>query len=166
MSIIDTIGNKLFKRESKNSTVGVSNKKAKSYTSLFNRDDNEKIVPYSVGIALLRDIQLGTGFDILKYLLSSKKWILTNVEDNTEIYDFIYDMIMNMNTEMQEISKQMNPAMLWGFTVHEKLFDVTDEGKIVIKDVVPIHIKTLQNYISQLEIQLKLCFYLQINTAQ
>lgn len=147
MSILDNIGNRLFKRESKNSAVGVSNKKAKSYTSLFNRDDNEKVVPYKVGIALLRDIQLGTGFDILKYLLSSKKWILTNTEEeDTEVYDFIYDMIMNMNIEMQELVKQMTPAMLWGFTVHEKLFDVNNEGRIVIKDVVPIHIKTLQNY--------------------
>lgn len=147
MSLITDIGNRLFNRESRNSTVGASNTKLKSYTNLFSRKDTENIIPYHIGRSILRDTQVSTGFDILKYLLSSKKWILTNVEkeeDNTLVYDFIQDMLNSMNIEIQTLVKQMTPAMMWGFNVHELLFDVKD-GYLVITDAVPIHIKTLQN---------------------
>jgi phage gp29-like protein len=39
----------------------------------------------------------------------------------------------------------MTPAILWGFNVHELLFDVNKDGQLVVTDAVPIHIKTLQN---------------------
>lgn len=146
MSIVSTISNvgtKLFGRESKLSSIGTAAKKAKGYLSLFDRD-NEQRVDYKTGLSILRDIQVATGFDILKYLLSSKKWILTNVEEDTEVYDFIYDVLTGMETEIQTIVKQMTSAIMWGYNVHELIFDVNDEGKLIVTDIVPIHIKTLQ----------------------
>ena len=72
MSLVENarniISNQLFKRESIRSTVGTVTKKTKSYISLFNRDDNEDTIDYATGISILRDLQVATGFDILKYL--------------------------------------------------------------------------------------------------
>lgn len=144
MSLITRINNQLFNRESIRSTVGTSSKKLKGYLSLFDRD-NEEHIDYQTGLSILRDTQVATGLDILKYLLSSKKWILTNAEEDREVYDFIYDMLTNMDTELNTVVKQMTSAVPWGFNVHELLFDVNPEGRIIIKDTVPIHIKTLQN---------------------
>ena len=147
MSITDNIRNninKLLTRESIRSTVGTAIKKAKSYTKLFDRN-NEEQIDYKTGLSILRDLQVATGFDILKYLLSSKKWILTNREEDTEIYDFIHDMLNSMNTEVNTVVKQMTSAIMWGYNVHEILFDVNDEGYVVFTDMVPIHIKTLQD---------------------
>ena len=146
MSITETFSNftnQLFNRESIRSTVGTAAKKAKGYLKLSDRD-NERRVDYKTGLSILRDTQVSTGFDILKYLLSSKKWILTNREEDNEVYDFIYDMLTNMDTEINTIVKQMTSAIMWGYSVHELIFDVNAEGKLVIRDIVPIHIKTLQ----------------------
>ena len=143
MGIIDNIKNSLFTRVSKNSTVRTNNKKYPRYLSLFDRKDN--FITYELGCKILRDTQVSTGFDILKYLLSSKKWILTDVEETGEsqAYVLVKDMLDNLNTELNTIIKQTTSALLWGFSVHELLFDVRD-GYVVVTDLVPIHIKTLQ----------------------
>lgn len=142
--IAQPITNHLFKRESKASTVGTISKKVKGYLRLSDRTDNGKPISYKTGLSILRDTQVATGFDILKYILSSKKWILTNAEEDTEVYDFILDMLLNMKTEINTLVKQMTPAIPWGFNVHELIFDVNDEGRLIITNAVPIHIKTLQ----------------------
>ena len=144
MSFIDDIGDRLFNRVSKSSNVKSNVHKYNSYTSLFNRKDNT--VPYRIGKSILRDTQVSTGFEILKYLLSSKQWILTDTnEDYPEVYDFILEMLQNMETELTTLVKQMTSAMAWGFCVHEKMYDVNADGKLVITNAIPIHIKTLQN---------------------
>lgn len=150
MSLRDRFNNRFFNRIGKNSNassssnVGSSNHKYSSYTSLFKRKDN--IVPYEKGAAILRDTQVGTGLDILKYLLSSKKWILTNRdEEDTTVYDFVYDMLINMDKDLNTIVKQMSSAIFWGYNVHELIFDINDDGYIVVKNLIPLHIKTLQN---------------------
>ena len=136
--------NDLFNRVSHTSNVKSSNVRYNGYTSLFQRNDNT--VPYKVGKAILRDTQVSTGFEIIKYLLSSKQWILTNPNDeDTTIYDFVNEMLKDMDTELNTIVKQMTSAMMWGFNVHEIIYDVED-GRLVVKDLVPIHIKTLQNH--------------------
>ena len=146
MGLLSNIGKRLFKRESRASTVGASNNKLKGYNSLFSRKDTDKIIPYRTGMSILRDTQVATGFDILKYLLSSKKWVLTNTNDeDEEIYNFIQDMLGNMSIEIQTLVKQMTPAILWGFNVHELLYDLNDDGRLVVTNAVPIHIKTLQD---------------------
>lgn len=146
MSILTDISNNILKRVSRNSTVGTIRHKLKGYISLFNRNDvTDTRIDYRTGMSILRDTQVGTGFDILKYILSSKKWILTNPdEENTEIYDVIYDMLTNMNVDMTTIVKQMVSAIMWGFNVHEQLYTVRN-GYIVVSGTVPVHIKTLQN---------------------
>ena len=134
---------RLFKRVSKTSTVQSSNYKYTPYQSLFDRNDSK--IPYHIGKSILRDTQVGTGFDILKYLLSSKKWILTNVEeDDTEVYDFVNDMLQNMDTKLNVVVKQMTSAIMWGFSVHEIIFAAEDD-RIIVKDIIPVHIKTLQS---------------------
>ena len=146
MGILNNISNRIFNRFSKNSNAKnkanakAANSKYSSYTSLFNRKDN--IVPYKQGVAILRDTQVGTGFDILKYLLSSKKWILTDTGD-PEVYEFINEMLQNMDKDVNTIVKQMTSAIPWGFNVHELIYDVVD-GYIVVKNMIPVHIKTLQ----------------------
>ena len=143
---IKNIGNTLFNRKSIRSTVRTAANKAKGYISLFNRTDNEDSIDYQTGLSILRDLQVATGFDILKYLLSSKKWVLTNTdEESSEAYDFVMDMLTTMNTEVNTVVKQMTSALMWGFNVHELIFDVNDDGNIIITDIVPVHIKTLQD---------------------
>ena len=83
---------------------------------------------------------------ILSHICSNKSWVLTNAEeDDTEIYDFINDMLQNMKTKPETLIKQMNVAMLWGFSVHEKIYALNDDGRIIIQETIPIHIKTLQH---------------------
>lgn len=148
MAIIDTINKRLLKRQSKNSNINrnsiktTTNKAYSSYISLFNRNDDW--VDYEKGKSILRDTQVGTGFDILKYLLSSKKWILTNVEEDEEVYDFINEMLQNMTTEINTIVKQMTTAIMWGFSVHEIIYSI-ENSRLIVKNIVPMHIKTLQN---------------------
>ena len=146
MGLLDNISNRILKRVSRNSTVGTIRRKLKGYTTLFGRKDTlDTHIDYSTGMSILRDTQVGTGFDILKYVLSSKKWILTNAtEDDSRAYDLINDMLHNMNVDMTTIVKQMTSAMMWGFNVHEQLYTVRD-GYLVVAGTVPIHIKTLQN---------------------
>ena len=142
MGLLTNINKRIFNRVSKNSTVGTSTGKHSVYKSLFTRKDNT--VPYNIGVKLLRDTQVSTGFDILKYLLSSKEWILTSDEDVPEdVHEFINEMLKNTVTELNTSVKQMTSAILWGFCVHEIMYDVVDGG-LVVTDLVPIHIKTLQ----------------------
>lgn len=143
MSFIDNINvNRLFNRVSRSSNVKSNAATRAGYVNLFDRKDN--VIPYKKGVSILRDTQVATGFDIIKYLLSSKQWILTNPNEDEEAYDFIHDMLQNMETELNTIVKQMTSAIPWGFSVHEILYDVKD-GRIIVKDTIPIHIKTLQN---------------------
>ena len=142
MSIRDNV-NQLFQRVSRSSNVKSSLVKYNSYTSLFERNDHR--VSYQQGLSMLRDSQVATGTEILKYLLSSKKWILTNTdEDQDLVYDFVNEMLTNTKTELGTVVKQMTSAILWGFSVHELIYNVRD-GYVVVEDLLPIHIKTLQN---------------------
>ena len=142
MSIRDNV-NQLFQRVSRSSNVKSSLVKYNSYTSLFERNDHQ--VSYQQGLSILRDSQVATGAEILKYLLSSKKWILTNTdEDQDLVYDFVNEMLTNTKTELGTVVKQMTSAILWGFSVHELIYNVRD-GYVVVEDLLPIHIKTLQN---------------------
>ena len=142
MGFLDNIKN-LFKRESVSSNIGVNN------THLSNRISlkaNRNRIPYNLGVKILQDTQVSTGFDILKYILSSKQWVLVaNENDNQGVYEFINNMLFNMETELNEIVKQQITAVTWGFSVHELIFDINEDGKLYLKNAIPLHIKTLQN---------------------
>ena len=142
MGLLDNIKN-LFKRESVSSNIGVNNTHLSNRISL---KTNRNRIPYNTGLKILRDTQVSTGFDILKYILSSKQWLLVaNENDDIGVYDFISNMLFNMETELTEIVKQQITAVTWGFCVHELLFDINEDGKLYLKNVIPLHIKTLQN---------------------
>lgn len=142
MSILDNIKN-LFKRESVSSNIGVNN------THLSNRISlkaNRNRIPYKTGLKILQDTQVSTGFDILKYILSSKQWVLVaNDNDDGAVFEFINNMLFNMETELTEIVKQQITAVPWGFCVHEQLYDIDNDGRLYLKNTIPLHIKTLQN---------------------
>ena len=58
---------RLFRKISKsvNISSGTSNSKYAIYQSLLDRTDNR--VPYIIGKRIMRDTQVGTGCDIIKY---------------------------------------------------------------------------------------------------
>jgi phage gp29-like protein len=143
MSLIDNVKN-LFKRESVSSNIGVNKRGLRNRFSL---KTNKNRMSYQLGMKIMQDTQVATGFDILKYILSSKQWVLIandNDQDNI-VYDFISNMLFNLDTEVQEIVKQQTTAVPWGYCVHELIFDLTEDGKIYLKKTIPLHIKTLQN---------------------
>ena len=143
MGLIDNVKN-LFKRESVSSNIGVNKQGLKNRISL---KTNRNHMSYKLGMQIMQDTQVSTGFDILKYLLSSKQWVLIANENDADniVYDFISNMLFNLDTEVQEIVKQSVTAVPWGFSVHEMIFDLTEDGKIYLKRTIPLHIKTLQN---------------------
>lgn len=144
MKLLDNI-NQLFKRDSVSSNVNVSD--GNNLRNRISLKVSKKGMPYSTGCKILLDTQVSTGFDILKYILSSKQWVLVSNENDTDetVYNFIHDMLFNLETEVNTLVKQMLPAILWGYSIHEKLYDLNSDGKLIVKDHVPIHIKTLQN---------------------
>ena len=143
MSLIDNVKN-LFKKESVSSNIGINTRGLKNRISLRT---SKKRMSYQLGMQILQDTQVATGFDILKYLLSSKQWVLIANENDTDnaVYDFINNMLFNMETEVNEVVKQTVTAIPWGYSVHELIFDLTEDGKIYLKKTIPLHIKTLQN---------------------
>ena len=147
MGVIEDISTnikKLFKRVSVNSNMNRNTNRSRNRISLKCKDDK---VNYKTGLKILRDTQVSTGADILKYILSSKSWVLVANENDTDnvVHDFVFDMLNNMETELNETVKQQITALLWGYCVHEQIYDVNDDGRIIIKNNVPVHIKTLQN---------------------
>ena len=142
MGLMDNIKN-LFKRESVSSNIGTNQTKLTNRISL---KSNRNRINYTLGRKIMMDTQVSTGFDILKYILSSKQWVLiANDHDDIGVYDFINEMLFNLDTEINEIVKQTITAVPWGFCVHELLFDVNEDGKLYLRNAVPLHIKTLQN---------------------
>ena len=143
MGLLDNIKD-LFKRESVSSNIGTQKR---TLTNRISLKTNKNRMPYALGVTIMRDTQVSTGFDVLKYILSSKQWVLIandNDKDNT-VYDFISNMFNNMETELQEIVKQCISAVPWGFNVHELIFDINNDGRLYLKNAIPLHIKTLQN---------------------
>ena len=136
MNLLKNMGNRLFKKQSYNSQFTTTKSKVINKIKLSKLD-------YETSKIILNDTQVIVGFDILKYLLSSKKWTVKG--EDTEKTDFITEMFHNMNIKLNDVIKNMLTGVLYGFSVQELLFDVNDDGNIVVVDIVPVHIKTLQN---------------------
>lgn len=136
MSLLTDLGNRLFRKQSYNSQATTAKSKVLNKIRLPKLDyDTSKII--------LNDTQVIVGFDILKYLLSSKNWTVKG--EDTEKTDFITNMFENMDIKLNDVIKNMLTGVLYGFSVQELLFDVNTSGNIVITNIVPVHIKTLQN---------------------
>ena len=143
MSILDDISNRFFRRESVSSNIKTTSNKVLNRYSLGIKGG---FIPYKKGLRILEDNQVSTGFDILKFILSSKQWVLiANEQDEQDVYDFINSMLFNMETEVNEVVKKSLTALLWGFSIQELIFEINNDGRLVIKDIIPLHIKTLQN---------------------
>ena len=143
MGLLDELNKRFFTRESVSSNVKTTTSNLHNRISLKPKKDR---IPYETGVRIMMDTQVSTGFDILKYILSSKQWVLiANENDAVGVYDFINNMFFNMETELNEVVKQSITALPWGFSIHELLYDLNDDGKLIVKNAIPIHIKTLQN---------------------
>ena len=143
MGLLDELNKRFFTRESVSSNVKTTTSNLHNRISLKPRKDK---IPYETGVRIMMDTQVATGFDILKYILSSKQWVLiANENDTIGVYDFINTMFFNMETELNEVVKQSITALPWGFSIHELLYDLNSDGKLIVKNAIPIHIKTLQN---------------------
>ena len=144
MGLLDNIGKRLFQRESVSSNIGVNKR---TLTNRISLKSNRNRISYELGCKIMQDTQVSTGFDVLKYILSSKQWVLVANETDTDstVYEFINNMFSAMDTELNEVVKQTITAVPWGFSLHELLFDLNSDGKIFLKGTVPLHMKTLQN---------------------
>lgn len=136
MSIIDKLNNVFFKKSQIPAVIEQNTKRV-------SLGQYGEIIDYATGLQVLSDPQVRTGFDVLRYILASKEWILVN-NDNQEYYDFINDMLLNMDVEINEVIKRMLTALLWGFSASELIYEINLDGKLVVKTIEPIHIKTLQ----------------------
>ena len=143
MGLLNNIKN-LFRRESVSSNIGTQKR---TLTNRISLRTNRNRMPYALGMKIMQDTQVSTGFDVLKYILSSKQWVLVandNDADNV-VYDFINTMFANMETELQEVVKQTISAIPWGFNIHELIFDINNDGRLYLKNTIPLHIKTVQD---------------------
>ncbi len=143
MSILSDLKNRIFQTEAINTNVST-----KQFQNLrrISLGDHENRLTYKKGKQILEDLTVTMSYDVLKYILSSKQYMLianTNDEDNT-VCDFIEDMLFNMETELNEIVKRQIEAVPWGYHLEEQIFDVTPEGRIILTDCIPLDLKTLQ----------------------
>lgn len=141
MSILSSLKNRLFKKETIPTTSAHTTHTLKRYSLGETRNQ----LKYSTGMEIMQDTTVSMCYDVLKYLLSSKQWVLiANENDDLGVYDFINDMLFNMETELNEVVKRMLEAMLWGFHVEEMIFDINEDGRLVWTNTVPVAIQTLQ----------------------
>ena len=143
MSILSDLKNLLFKTEA--ITTNVSTNTHKLYNRYSIGGNNQELT-YEQGLTVLEDLTVKMSYEILKYILSSKQYVLVaNSEDTIGVFDFIETMLFNMETEVSEIVKREIEALLWGFHLEEKIFTINTEGKLVFKNSIPLDIRTLQN---------------------
>ena len=142
MSLLSDLKNRLLGKETINPIPSHNRYNFKRYSL----GTNTTILRYSTGKEILSDTTVSMCYDVLKYLLSSKQWVLiANENDTIGVYDFINEMLFNMETELNEVVKRMIEALLWGYHIEEMIFQVNNDGKLVWRDSVSVSIKTLQN---------------------
>ena len=140
---------RLFKRETKglfnsnNKTTILDNNNVFSRYSRF-----EKINPnvsYKESLDILNDDQVKTAYLIFTHILCSKSYNLSSPDDNTEVLDFIDGMFKDMEIEVIDIVGYILTGVLYGFSASELMFNINEEQKLVLKNVIPITMSTLQN---------------------
>lgn len=142
MSVLSDLKNNILKKESINSNT----KTNKILLNRFSFNNKGKRINYAQSLKILEDTTVKMSYDMLKYLLSSKQWILlANDEDDQGVFEFVNSMLFNLNTEVNEVVRNLTTALLYGFSCQEILFEISEEGKVIVKDILPLHIKTLQH---------------------
>ena len=142
MSLLSDLKNRLLGKEAINPIPSHNKYNFKRYSL----GTTTPVIRYKTGMEILNDVTVSMCYDVLKYLLSSKQWVLiANENDDQGVYDFINEMLFNMDTELTEVVKRMIEACLWGYHVEEMIFNINQNGRLVWKDSVSVSIKTLQN---------------------
>ena len=97
---------------------------------------------------ILEDTQVNVAIDVLQRFLLSKNYILTSNSDDPEdvmIYEFIQEMLDNMHTPFSKVRKDLYSSITYGFACLEKMYDINQDGRIILTGMYGIHMKTLQN---------------------
>lgn len=87
---------------------------------------------------MLQDPQVKVGYQVLNNFLLSRKLRVTSASDNprdTEARDFIEEVLSDTLTPMRNIRKDMYTAIAYGFSAHEVVFKVREDGRIGIEDL-------------------------------
>ena len=143
MSILSDLKNLLFESESITTNIATNNHRL--YTRYSIGGSNQELT-YRQGLTVLEDLTVKMSYEILKYILSSKQYVLVaNSEDNIGVNDFIETMLFNMETELTEIVKREIEALIWGFHLEELIFTINEDGKLILKNSIPLDIRTLQD---------------------
>lgn len=162
MSIIDTITAPFKRTEEKtppknatqrkgiraNHTTGTS-ERSKWIDDVYNDSKYKKNLTYNDYKKMEKeDAQIKIGLSVIQAFLLSRNWTITSNSDSEEdkaIADFVRDAIDNLDTDFRDTRKNLYTAIKYGFSVQEEIYEINEEGLIVLKDLFPLHIKTLQN---------------------
>lgn len=143
MGLITDLRNRIFNRYSE--SIHTQQNTYQKYTNKLTFKNTNPELTYKKGMKVLQDSQVSMGYQILKNLLQSKKYNISSNDDDTEVLTFIEDMFKDMDTEITDILGYLLTGILWGFSANEQMFDINPDGKLIVKDIIPIHIKTLQD---------------------
>lgn len=116
---------------------------------MFNTVYNKDKLDYHDYDAMLEDPQIKAANDIIEYFLLSKNWDINPASEDPldiEIADFIKQVFKGLDTPMRQIRRNTYTDRVYGYSVSELIFKYDEElNKLTLKDIIPIHIKTLKN---------------------
>ncbi len=154
MSLYDTAKNlvksaipsNLTTRESRNSNSPSVGTGQSLYDALVGRHTGK--YSYHDYKTISQDYQVKIALQIVTNFLLSKNYIITSNSDDEEdvmIADFIQDMLDNLETPLRGVRKNVYTAIKYGYSVHERVYRINSDGKIVLSALYPLHMKTLQS---------------------
>lgn len=99
---------------------------------------------------MLLDPQIKSGYELIRMFLLSRKIIINPASDSPEdkqIAEQIEDMLHNMTYPLRKVRNDMYSALIYGYSVSEKIFDYDSDNEQIlgIKRIRPIPIDTLEN---------------------
>jgi len=161
MNIIDTITApfKRTKEETPPKTIGQKKginpsrtghtERSKWINDVYGDDPYKKKLSYNDYKKMEdEDAQITIGLEVIQAFLLSRNWTVTANSDSEEdkaIADFVRDAIDNLDTDFRSVRKNVYTAIKYGFSVQEEVYEINEDSLIVLKDLFPLHIKTLQN---------------------
>lgn len=144
--IKSTIPTNLTTRESRNSNSPSVGTGQSLYDALVGRHTGK--YSYQEYKTISQDYQVKIALQIVTNFLLSKNYIITSNSDDEEdvmIADFIQDMLDNLETPLRGVRKNVYTAIKYGYSVHERVYRINSDGKIVLSALYPLHMKTLQS---------------------
>ena len=144
--IKSTIPTNLTTRESYNSNSPSVGTGQSLYDALVGRHNGK--YSYHDYKTISQDYQVKIALQIVTNFLLSKNYIITSNSDDEEdvmIADFIQEMLDNLETPLRGVRKNVYTAIKYGYSVHERVYKLNTDGKIVLSALYPLHMKTLQS---------------------